>query len=103
MSVRIACADRERELMVRSTDLAVLVTSALHRRRGAGSMLIKWGTNLADEQQLPCYVEASPAGAGLYRKYGFEEVDKLELDLRPWVDYGRYNLCMVRPVPARPV
>jgi len=78
--------------------LAVLVTSPEHRKKGAGSMLIGWGTKVADEQQIPSYLEATPAGAGLYRKHGFEQVAKLDIDLRPFKEYDRFNLCMVRPM-----
>jgi hypothetical protein len=43
-------------------------------RRGAGSMLVKWGTDQADERGIPCYLESSPEGFGLYNKHGFKEV-----------------------------
>lgn len=37
-------------------------------------MLVKWGTDIADEAGIDCYLEASPAGYQLYRKNGFEDV-----------------------------
>lgn len=64
-------------------------------------MLVGWGTRLADEQQLPCYLEATPAGASLYRKHGFEETDRIDIDLRPFKDYRRFSVCMARPIRPR--
>ena len=39
---------------------------------------------LADTHLLPIYVEATPDGLPVYLKHGFEKVDTLEIDLRPW-------------------
>lgn len=43
-----------------------------YQRKGAGKMCMKWGTDLADQLMLPCWIEASPKGEGLYRKFGYE-------------------------------
>ncbi|TKX18257.1 acetyltransferase (GNAT) domain-containing protein 13 [Elsinoe australis] len=43
-----------------------------YARRGAGSMMLKWGTALADQLFLPAWVESSPNGSLLYRTHGFE-------------------------------
>lgn len=50
-------------------------------RRGAGGMLLKWGTDKADELGLPVYLESSPEGHNLYLKYGFQDMELHELDL----------------------
>lgn len=34
-------------------------------------MLLKWGCDLADENGVGLYVDASKAGAPLYQKFGF--------------------------------
>ncbi|KDN64636.1 putative acetyltransferase [Colletotrichum sublineola] len=60
------------------TDLDTLVTHPDYQRRGAGSMLLKWGCELADENGVGAYVDASKAGKGLYERFGF--VDKSEAD-----------------------
>jgi len=39
-------------------------------------MLVKWGCDLADENGVGAYVDASKAGAPLYEKFGF--VDESE-------------------------
>ncbi|SPO04577.1 uncharacterized protein DNG_07262 [Cephalotrichum gorgonifer] len=58
--------------------LDTLGTHPDYQRRGAGSMLIKWGCDLADEHGVAAYVDATKAGAPLYAKFGF--IDESEPD-----------------------
>ncbi|KAA8642574.1 GNAT family N-acetyltransferase [Aspergillus tanneri] len=57
-------------------DLDLLITHPEYRRQGAASMLVKWGCDLADQNQVLAYVDAYKPAAALYRKLGF--VDQLE-------------------------
>ncbi|MCJ1434230.1 hypothetical protein MMC27_003597 [Xylographa pallens] len=59
--------------------LGLLDTHPDHQRRGAGSMLVQWGTNVADEAGLRCYLEATQAGRHLYLQKGFKDVVSLPL------------------------
>ena len=61
--------------------LDTLVTLPQHERKGAGSMLVRWGTQRADEAGLEAYLEASPMGAPMYARHGFEPMKKVALDL----------------------
>ncbi|RMZ73901.1 acyl- N-acyltransferase [Pyrenophora seminiperda CCB06] len=61
--------------------LHLLVTHPDHQRRGAGAMLIEWGTQRADVAQLPCFLESSPRGKPLYEKMGFEVAEVVTFDL----------------------
>ena len=36
--------------------------------------MMRWGADLADQLFLPSWIEASPEGNFLYRKYGFYDV-----------------------------
>ncbi|KAJ5115399.1 hypothetical protein NUU61_001158 [Penicillium alfredii] len=56
--------------------LDTLATHPDYQRRGAGSMLLKWGCDLADANGVGAYVDASKAGAPLYQRFGF--VDESE-------------------------
>jgi hypothetical protein len=44
-------------------------------------MLVKWGTDQADERGIPCYLESSPEGFSLYNKHGFKEVGFFDTDI----------------------
>lgn len=85
--------------------IANLVTSPKHRRKGAASQLISAGLALADAHHLPTYVEATPVGLGLYLKHGFEKVDTLTVDLRPWGHpIVQEHTILIRPAaPASPL
>jgi GNAT superfamily N-acetyltransferase len=62
-------------------DLGIIGCSPNRQRSGAGSALLEWGVNLADSLGLPCRLEASPVGYGLYRKFGFEDVGVLDVKI----------------------
>ncbi|KAJ5116640.1 hypothetical protein N7456_000988 [Penicillium angulare] len=42
-----------------------------YQRRGAASLIVKWGCDLADRNGVGAYVDASKEGAPLYQKFGF--------------------------------
>lgn len=52
-------------------DLDTLGTHPDYQRRGAGSMLVQWGCDLADKDGVAAYVDASKEGASLYQRHGF--------------------------------
>lgn len=52
--------------------MELLVVHPDYKRKGLGGMIVDYGCKLADKEQLPCYVDGSPHGKGLYEKYGFE-------------------------------
>lgn len=52
-------------------DLDMLCTHPEYRGRGAGSMLVRWGCEIADSEGAGAYIDASKAGAPLYAKQGF--------------------------------
>jgi GNAT superfamily N-acetyltransferase len=60
----------------------MLVTHPDYRRQGAGSTLIQWGCDRADEEGVHVYVDAHQAAAPLYRKFGFRERTDVEVDLQ---------------------
>lgn len=69
--------------------LSVLATHPEHHRKGAGGSLVKWGTDLADEQGVECYLEASIEGRPLYERLGFRVVKEVPFQLE---DFGRPDL-----------
>ncbi|KAH6650508.1 hypothetical protein F5144DRAFT_481517 [Chaetomium tenue] len=61
--------------------LSIIGCNPARQRSGAGSALLEWGVNLADSLGLPCRLEASPIGYGLYRKFGFEDVGVVDVKI----------------------
>jgi GNAT superfamily N-acetyltransferase len=51
--------------------LDICFTHSGWQGKGAGKLLVKWGTEKADELGLKCFVEASYLGRPLYEKFGF--------------------------------
>jgi GNAT superfamily N-acetyltransferase len=79
------------------TVLSKLCTDPQHQRRGAGTMLIKWGCDIAQEHGVPAFLEATPAGLPVYQKSGFREVEKFEIDLEKYGGVGRrVNVQMIK-------
>ncbi|KAK7923962.1 acyl-CoA N-acyltransferase [Apiospora marii] len=64
--------------------LHMLQTHPTQQGRGAGTMLIQWALEQAQELSLPAYLEASVDGHSLYLKNGFEDIELLETDLSQW-------------------
>ncbi|KAL2113936.1 hypothetical protein VUR80DRAFT_1789 [Thermomyces stellatus] len=56
--------------------LELLSTKKEYQRKGAGRMLLRWGLDRADADCWDCFLAATPAGRGLYEKFGFSEVDE---------------------------
>lgn len=55
----------------------MLYVDSDYQRKGAGSMAVKWGCELADQLMLPCWVESSKKGHGLYSRYGYEDKEEV--------------------------
>ncbi|KAI0113326.1 hypothetical protein F4814DRAFT_421456 [Daldinia grandis] len=55
--------------------LEVLGTKEAFQKRGYGTALVRWGTDLADQLGVECYLDASPAGKLLYEANGYVEQD----------------------------
>ncbi|KAF8853522.1 hypothetical protein BDZ45DRAFT_657901 [Acephala macrosclerotiorum] len=71
---------RRRERIVGSAVLLdVCCTDPEYHRRGAGKMLVQWGTGRADELGVKAFVEASLEGRRLYESCGFVMVEDVVL------------------------
>jgi predicted N-acetyltransferase YhbS len=78
----------------------MLVTDPEHHRRGAGELLVRWGTEQADEAQLPSFLEASLMGRPLYARLGFEPQEEEVWDLKK---YGLEGTDVSTPMIRQPV
>lgn len=91
------------------TDLNILACQTARHRHGAGSALLGWGTDKADREGKPAYLEASPAGYPLYRRFGFADLGVQDLPVGPrWgavqpagEDWGGQSaVALAGPAPA---
>ncbi|KAH8733199.1 acyl-CoA N-acyltransferase [Phaeosphaeriaceae sp. PMI808] len=78
--------------------LHILTTDPAFQRRGAGGLLLKWGTKIADELGIPIYLESSGPGHLLYLNHGFNDVDTFTLDGTP---FGQEGVVLTFPLMIR--
>ncbi|KAK2811687.1 hypothetical protein FQN50_002033 [Emmonsiellopsis sp. PD_5] len=83
---------------VRHAFLGGIATHPAYQRLGVGSAIVKYGTDIADEANAPCWLEASPEGYGLYKKFGFEDKMQFTFDLKKYgADWQDVCVGMWRP------
>jgi ribosomal protein S18 acetylase RimI-like enzyme len=61
--------------------LDLLTVDPDYQRQGAGRMLVKWGTSIADYLGLMAVVESTDQGRELYESEGFKFINKFETKL----------------------
>ncbi|KAH7357429.1 acyl-CoA N-acyltransferase [Pyrenochaeta sp. MPI-SDFR-AT-0127] len=78
--------DRKKEIMGNKPHLYLhmLSTDPAFQGKGAGGMLVDWGTRKADELNLPAYLESSAAGRRVYQKRGFRDIEVFKVDFSPF-------------------
>lgn len=57
----------------------ILFTHPDHRRKGVGSLVMKWGLDHADRLGLEAFLEATKEGKPCYESVGFKVVEKHDL------------------------
>lgn len=78
------------------TVLSVLMTLPEYQGQGIGSALLEFGLAEAKKKGLTQFwLESSPDGYNLYRKFGFEDVDNIRMDLTKYGGVGwEESACM---------
>lgn len=79
--------------------LASLSCHPDYQRKGLGAALVQWGLEQAEKDGVPVYLEATPMGAFLYKKLGFEEVDEVDLT-RFMLDGKEYKIVSMLKRPS---
>lgn len=85
--------------IIRPAVLDIIHTHPSQQERGAGTQLLKWGTDMADKEGSQCYLESSPVGYSLFEKCGFDDVTEMDIDLGKYREgFGEYkHTVMIRP------
>lgn len=60
------------------TDLEFVATHPDYQGKGAGSLMLRWGTERADAEGVEAYLEAAPDAIALYERFGFREAGRLD-------------------------
>lgn len=63
-------------------DLTFLATDPEHERRGAATLLVKWGVEQAINEGIPAYLESTADAEKVYERQGFRPVDKVSMVLK---------------------
>ena len=69
--------------------VGTLVTHPDYERRGVGTALIQQAIAKADADSVPCWLESTSIGHGLYNREGFGDVGNLEIDLSEFAPGGK--------------
>jgi len=57
--------------------LDIIFVDPKHQRRGAGSKLVKWGVDRADEMGVEAFLEATRFGRHMYEQHGFQVTEDI--------------------------
>ena len=77
--------------------LAQLATNPRFFRHGAGTMLLKWGLNLADRKGWTVTVFAGPKAHRLYERLGFETLDMVKCQVDEEDEYIEFPGMVWQP------
>lgn len=83
--------------------LEIVATDPAFQGKGAGSLMLEYGTSRADAEDVEAYLEASPEAVKLYEKFGFREAGQTNT----WIENERVkgcwyrNLFMLRPAKGK--
>jgi N-acetylglutamate synthase-like GNAT family acetyltransferase len=57
------------------------VSDSQFEGQGAGSVLLQWGLDKAESEQLPVYLESTLESSSFYEKRGFKQVAEMNVAL----------------------
>lgn len=97
---------KEKSYSLTSIALTSLCVDPQYQRQGIGNKLIERCIEVSNDENIPIYLNASPAASSLYLRSGFEQVRYFDIDLgaygKKYRGYGIYrNYAMLRKPDAR--
>ncbi|KAH8894172.1 acyl-CoA N-acyltransferase [Thozetella sp. PMI_491] len=72
--------------------LAYLAVHPENQNKGIATMLVQSGIDQCKRMGMDIFVQASPAGRGIYEKLGFRVLDSHSEDLAQWGGEGNYTV-----------
>ncbi|KAI2611897.1 putative GNAT family acetyltransferase [Hypoxylon sp. NC1633] len=60
--------------------LTFMGTDPAYERRGAATMMVRWGMERGRKERVPTYLESTLEAAPFYRKHGFVDVERFSLE-----------------------
>ncbi|KAI9682770.1 MAG: hypothetical protein M1822_006260 [Bathelium mastoideum] len=66
-----------------------LFTHPHFQRQGVGTTLLRWGTDVAVGDHVPCYLASTPSAYSVYCANGFQAREWIDIDLRNWGPGGK--------------
>lgn len=57
--------------------LKMLAVDPKWQRNGIGQMLVRWGLEKAQQEDIPAGLESTDAGGAMYLKLGFVEINRI--------------------------
>ena len=79
------------------SDLVGFAVDPAHQGKGLAKKMLQWGFDRSEEEKLPIYLEASPAGDPVYIHYGFKPIGHFEM-----FDGSEIVRCMIRRPQSAP-
>lgn len=66
--------------------LIAISVSPQYQGLGVGHQLVGYGTAIADQEKVICWVSSSDGGTGFFEREGFDKVGQLEVDLGEYAE-----------------
>ncbi|KAF3057435.1 Acyl-CoA N-acyltransferases (Nat) [Daldinia childiae] len=78
----LACLGKHRPVLMNKPHILISLcfVHSAHRKRGAASLMLEWGTQKADELGLESFVESTEMARRTYEKQGFYVIGDFYLD-----------------------
>lgn len=73
------------------SELEYLAVTPEYRNRGIATLLMQAGVAASEEMGIDIFMLAYKAGLGVYKKLGFDMLESLMIDDRPWGGQGEYG------------
>ena len=82
-------------------DWSTLMVLPAYQNLGIGSAIIRWALSNLHLDSMPTWLCAQPDGYSLYKKFGWRDIEAVDIDLSTWAGpnkgYGMHRtVCMLR-------